>query len=312
MKICENCKRELADEMFNCPYCSQELYENAIKLSKTTNIVSLILILSGIIFALFVNAWAGAVICFVSEMIGLIPNTKLNGIFKKVNDGIADKKKLKTDIKALSKNLKLKNKNYKHSFIISSVAFVLMITFILFDFILPITKSNSNTSQNNPTTTSESVNEDYPENIATEEDVAETTEDIITTEDSAAQLQDEPIVGNWDYSHTCDANGYTAYTTYPYINYFHIVEDGTGNITWKTMDSSTPYLFSEVTWEVYEVNNISGYTTKAYALHITDGFLSGETAYVTWSDKDNNFCFTMNLSNNTYNFYERNTTTYNY
>ena len=306
MKICEKCNKEFNEEMFTCPYCSQERYENGITISKTTNIISIVIIVIGTILALFVNGWAGAIACFIAEMISLIPNTKFTALFRVNNIHIKDRKALKSKTKELSKKLKLNNKHYKHSFVISSIALVLMTSFILFDFILPITDNNSSTSSETPTTTTVEANNNYYS-----EDNITTTENIVTTtENYSNQLQDEPIVGNWDYSYTCYSNGQTAYSTYPYISYLHLEADGTGNITWK--DPSTPLLLSEMTWELYEVNDISGYTSRTYALHITNGFLTGETAYITWSDRDNNYCFTMNLSNNTYNFYARNTTVYNY
>lgn len=304
MKTCEKCNKEFNEEIFTCPYCSEEHYENAIKISRTTNIISLVIIIIGTILALFVNGWAGAILCLIAEMISLIPNNKLTTIFKKKNTEIIDRKKLQSDTKLLSKELKLKNKNYKHSFFISFIALVLMIIFILFDFALPLTNNNSSTSHDDTTTTVETSNDNYSEEITTSETI------VTTTEISGESLEDEPIVGNWDYSYTCYSNGQTAYSTYPYISYLHLEADGTGNITWK--DPSTPLLLSEMTWELYEVNDISGYTSRTYALHITNGFLTGETAYITWSDRDSNYCFTMNLSNNTYNFYSRNTTEYNY
>lgn len=306
MKICEKCNKEFNEEIFTCPYCSQERYENGIKISKTTNTISLVIIVIGTILALFVNGWAGAITCFIAEMISLIPNTKFTALFRVNNIHIKDRKVLKSKTKELSKKLKLNNKNYKHSFIISSISLVLMISFILFDFILPITDNNSTKSTDAQTTTTTIGSDDnYSKDTIT------TTDNIVTTtENYSTQLQDEPIVGNWDYSYTCYSNGQTAYSTYPYISYLHLEADGTGNITWK--DPSTPLLLSEMTWELYEVNDISGYTSRTYALHITNGFLTGETAYITWSDRDNNYCFTMNLSNNTYNFYARNTTVYNY
>ncbi len=299
MKVCEKCNKEFNEEIFTCPYCSQELYENTVKISKTTNIIGIILIVIGIIFALFVDVWVGAIISLIAEMIALIPNTKLTALFKKNNAEITDKKKLKSDTKLLSKELKSKNKNYKYSFLISFIALILMIAFIFSDFAKPKTNDNLEASYNDTTTTFESESYSYSEEPTIIEEVVE------TTENSVASLQNEPIVGNWDYSYTCDANGNTAYSTYPYIKYLHLEADGTGNITWK--DPSTPILLSEMTWEVYEINIVSGYTVRAYALHITNGFLAGETAYITWSDRDSNYCFTMNLSNNTYNFYSRNT-----
>lgn len=305
MKTCDKCKREFTSEMINCPYCSQELYENAIKVSKTTNIIAISIIVIGIILALFVNSWVGGILCLIAEIISLVPNTKLTKTIKQNNTEISDKKILQSETKLLSKEMKLKNKNYKYSTPISFIALILMVIFILFNSILPFTSNTFSTSNgNNTTTTAETSNSNYNEEIST-------TETIVTTTNNAEEtLQDEPIVGNWDYSYTCYSDGQTAYSTYPFISYLHLEADGTGNITWK--DPSNPLLLSEMTWELYEVNNISGYTTRTYALHITNGFLTGETAYITWSDRDSNYCFTMNLSNNTYNFYARNTTVYNY
>lgn len=142
MKICQKCGKELMDEAVMCPGCGcavetkkaevpKESYEQAIAKASTTNIIGIVLLAVGVLCAFFIHAWAGVVLCLVAEIVCLLPNSKVQKLFKQNNVGVTDKKKFKADAKALTKELKSKNSAYKFSFIISYISLACLIVFAL-------------------------------------------------------------------------------------------------------------------------------------------------------------------------------------
>lgn len=141
MNYCAKCGKEVVDEAVICPSCgcaveqkkeiSKQTYENAIRNSGTFVTVSVILLVLGIVAGLFVSVLLGAVLCLAAELVAVIPNTKVQKLFKQNNSHIADKKQLKTDEKALRTELKKKNGAYAVASVISIIALVGVIAFAL-------------------------------------------------------------------------------------------------------------------------------------------------------------------------------------
>ena len=140
MKYCKTCGKELHDAAVMCPGCGCPVeekaskeekvsYDSVVKGAATTNIISIIVLIIGIVAALFINAWLGIVMCLVAELIALTTNTKVQKLFKKNNANNSDKKKLKEDEKKVRRELKGKNSAYSASFVIAYIALICLIVF---------------------------------------------------------------------------------------------------------------------------------------------------------------------------------------
>lgn len=141
MKFCAKCGKEILDEAVICPGCGCAVamqasapkvsYEQAISNSGVMVAVGSILLALGVFVALFVNVFLGAVLCLAAEIVFVIPNTKIQKLFKQNNYGISDKAKLKAEEKALRKELKKSNKAYAAASVLSIIALVCVIAFAL-------------------------------------------------------------------------------------------------------------------------------------------------------------------------------------
>jgi hypothetical protein len=140
VKICEKCGQELMDEAVICMKCGcavksadkpkEVSYGEFVKGASTTNIVSAVALVLGVVCGLMVNALAGAALCLLSEIVSVIPNTKLRGALKRNNPGM-DKSAFKEYAKNCTKNLKARYAGFKFSFVLSSLALIGVIAFAL-------------------------------------------------------------------------------------------------------------------------------------------------------------------------------------
>lgn len=141
MKFCEKCGKEIIDEAVICPGCGCSIekevktkevsYDDCVKGTATTNIISIVAIALGVVCWLFVNMWIGAILCLVAEFIALSANSKLQKAFKQ--NGLTGKSKEdKEKRKAIMKELKSKNPAYKFSMVLAVIACVLLVIFVLF------------------------------------------------------------------------------------------------------------------------------------------------------------------------------------
>ena len=141
MKFCAKCGKEVMDEAVICPGCGcavqqvkqqpKQSYEDAIQNAGTCVTISVILLVLGIAVGLFISVLLGTVLCLAAELVAVMPNTRVQKMFKQNNSHIADKKQLKADEKALRKELKKKNGAYAASFVIAALALVGVIVFAL-------------------------------------------------------------------------------------------------------------------------------------------------------------------------------------
>ena len=141
MKFCEKCGKEIMDESVICPSCGcavkkevlikEVSYDDCIKSAATTNIVSAVVTVLGVVCWLLINMWIGAILCLVAEIIALIPNSKVQKAFKQ-NGLIGNSKEMKAKRKNILKDLKSKNRAYSFSIVLSVIAFVLLVIFVLF------------------------------------------------------------------------------------------------------------------------------------------------------------------------------------
>lgn len=140
MKFCSKCGKEIMDEAVVCPSCGcaveKELtknkevsYDDCVKNAATTNIISAIVIVLGIVTWLFINMWLGAILCLVAEFIALSTNSKVQKAFKQ-NGLVGNTKEIKAERKAIMKDLRAKNPAYKFSMILAIIAFILLIILI--------------------------------------------------------------------------------------------------------------------------------------------------------------------------------------
>ena len=233
MKTCEKCGKEFADEILECPDCTAkgQVYEQALKNAKIMNIVALLLMAVGVICALFVNAWLGAILCLGTEIVCLIPNTKIQKLFKQNNAQTTDKKKFKADNKALTKELKSKNKDYKFSFIIALVALALLIAFVICDSVL------SGWANSLP---SDLQKDSYGSGIVNQIDTIGDLYDYSGTDfyngsDNSKNSSDNGFVGAWEYSHTVNSDTMQQITPEePCLTKMQIDEYNTGIFIYST------------------------------------------------------------------------------
>lgn len=131
------------DEAVVCPGCgcavAQERserktvsYDDAVKGALTTNIISLIILAAAAACWLFVSMWIGAALCLVAELVALAPNSKLQKAFKQNGIKNGDKKEVKAELKAITKDLKGRFPAYKISKILAIISLILLIVFALF------------------------------------------------------------------------------------------------------------------------------------------------------------------------------------
>lgn len=146
MKYCQKCGKALMDGAAFCPGCGSsvggavpvgstvpvttEAYEEAVSCSLVCVIVSAVLLLTAAAVWWFVSMWLGVILCLAAELVAVVPNTKVQNLFKKNNRHITDKKQRKAKEKALRKELGKRNAAYRFSFIFAAICFVFLIGFV--------------------------------------------------------------------------------------------------------------------------------------------------------------------------------------
>lgn len=153
-KFCSHCGKELMLAAVMCPGCGcmveqpapqQQVYsapkqaapkkaplkpvtyEEVIQNAKITNIISAALLVASAFVWWFFSVNGGAFIALATEFVALIPNTKLQNLFKRNGLGKANKE----EIKAITKDLKAKNTAFRFSFVIAVIALICLILFLL-------------------------------------------------------------------------------------------------------------------------------------------------------------------------------------
>lgn len=316
MKTCEKCGKEFADEILKCPDCSEKAvaYEQALKNAKITNIVGIALIVVGVICALFVNIWVGAVLCLVAELACLLPNSKVQKLFKQNNTGVTDKKKLKADSKALTKELKSKNKDYKLSFIIALISLAFLIIFVISNSVITgwanslpsdLQKASYGSGIINQIDTigdleaySKSEFHNYSDDSGTTTTTEKSSDSSTDTTESSDsnKYATEPIVGSFDYSNSvfADTPQISIQMKLPYISHLNFEADGTGNVTIKT-EGNPGFAIYDATWSLYDEQ-------ENYIIYLVT-LDNGEVGYVYYVE-DADYCF-MIVDNEVINYYER-------
>lgn len=141
MKFCQKCGKEIMDEAVVCPGCgcsvaeeikkSEVSYVECLKGVGTTNIISAVITLLGVVCWLLINVWVGVILCLVAEMVALSANSKLLKAFKQ--NGLSRKSKQDNmKMKAIKKELKANNSAYKFSMILGIIDLALGCIFVLF------------------------------------------------------------------------------------------------------------------------------------------------------------------------------------
>lgn len=141
MKYCQKCGKEIMDEAVVCPVCgcsvTEEIkkaevsYAECLKGVGTTNIISAVITLLGVVCWLLINVWVGVILCLVAEMVALTANSKLLKAFKQ--NGLSRKSKQDNmKMKAIKKELKANNSAYKFSMILGIIDLALGCIFVLF------------------------------------------------------------------------------------------------------------------------------------------------------------------------------------
>jgi len=140
MKFCSKCGKELADEAVICTGCGCAVRSEAkpkevsldvlVKGASTTNTISAIVLVLGIVCALLVNVWAGVALCLAAEFIALAPNSKLQKALKS-NYKSLDKKTRKDTCSKCTKELKAKYSGFKFSFILAYLSLACLILFTM-------------------------------------------------------------------------------------------------------------------------------------------------------------------------------------
>lgn len=135
MKFCSKCGMQLIDAASVCGGCGtcvkadSDGYEDALACSMTCCIISGILLFLGILIALLFSILLGVLLCLGAEIVAVIPNTKVQNIFKKRHYDIADKTALKEKKKILKQQLGESNAAFKFSFVLSAVSLLFLILF---------------------------------------------------------------------------------------------------------------------------------------------------------------------------------------
>lgn len=291
MKICEKCGKEIADGIFECQDCvaKAQAYEHVLKNAKIMNIIALALMVSSIICALFLNTWLGAVLCLGAEIVCLIPNTKIQKLFKQKSAQITDNKNFKMAKKTLVKELKSKNKDYKFSFIIALVALFLLIAFVVCDSVLlGWAKSLPNDLQK------DSYGSGFVNQIDTIGDLYQYANSKFynyshnsSNSQSTPEYAESEIVGDyWLYETSIFVHPATNETTKvqpinPYITGFQFKNDGTGAVICETNNGTQSY---NITWR--EPANSETETTKCYMVEYNN-----KTVFLFYH-KEKGYCFT--------------------
>ena len=137
----------------NAPYAASPApatmadYERAINCSLLCVLISAVLLIAAVAVWWFVNIYVGYFLCLAGELIALIPNTRVQRLFKKANSHIADKKQRKTMEKALRKDLKKKNGAYCTTFVTACVCLAVLIILVLVTELLPCMIGSSSNNQ---------------------------------------------------------------------------------------------------------------------------------------------------------------------
>lgn len=132
MKTCTNCGNELRDDALLCSRCGTMVpagptdYSTAIEGAATTNLISCVLLVAGIGIWLFASMLIGVVLALAAEIVALLPNTRLNKLFK--TTGIS---KNKAEKKAIQKELKKKSRAYAFSMVLGVISLICVIVFAL-------------------------------------------------------------------------------------------------------------------------------------------------------------------------------------
>ncbi|MBR2952798.1 MAG: zinc ribbon domain-containing protein [Clostridia bacterium] len=344
MKTCKNCGKEVAEEFKYCNSCGAEIeevtdenvdiesientaeqpevneYQNIqpadsndeylplISNSKTTNLISIGLLAVGVISLLFINGWLGAILCFVAEIVAVIPNTKVQKLFKSKNPTM-DKKSFKTNLKELQNDLKAKSKDFKLSFLLALIALVLLVVFVVTDSAIAswadslpadLQKDGYGSGIVEQIDTISDLHQ-YSNtdmyNYSRDDDSEKTTDN--SEQGSSNNHSVEPVVGSFDYSESYYSDTMEKITvSLPYISHINFEADGTGNLTQKT-NTSPGFALYETTWEV--AGNTNG--IKGYDVHTTN---TNETICVFY-DSDRDICYTVGIKNGRYvmNIYKR-------
>lgn len=140
MKFCQRCGEEIMDEEAFCPGCgctvAKEIekteisYAKCVKAAVTTDILSAVAIVLGIICWLLINMWVGVILCLAAEFIALSPDLNLQRAFKR--NGLNRKSKEdKEKMRTIKRNLKSENPAYKFSAALAVIAMVLAVVFAL-------------------------------------------------------------------------------------------------------------------------------------------------------------------------------------
>ncbi len=151
-KFCSHCGKELMLAAVMCPGCGcmveqpapqQQVhsaprqaapkkalkpvtYEEVIQNAKVTNIISAALLVASAFVWWFFSVYGGAFIALAAELVAVIPNTKLQNLFKRNGLGKANT----IEIKAITKDLKAKNTAFRFSFFIAIIALVCGILYL--------------------------------------------------------------------------------------------------------------------------------------------------------------------------------------
>lgn len=140
MKVCNKCGKELPNGAAVCPTCGAAVqtvpaesaaYEACVGFSSTTNVISLVLIVLGLLVFLFVYMFGGAILCLAAEIVAFLPKWKLQAAFKK--NGLNKSAEGKQQMKAITKALKAKNSAFNLSNVLAIIALVLLLAFVGFE-----------------------------------------------------------------------------------------------------------------------------------------------------------------------------------
>lgn len=140
MKFCQRCGEEIMDEEVFCPGCgctvakefekTEISYAKCVKAAVTTDILSAVAIVLGIICWLLINMWVGVILCLAAEFIALSTDLNLQRAFKR--NGLNRKSKEdKEKMGTIKRNLKSENPAYKFSTALAVIAMVLAVVFAL-------------------------------------------------------------------------------------------------------------------------------------------------------------------------------------
>lgn len=133
MKFCEKCGKEIMDDAVVCPGCGCSVKSeksqsaNTGELNTTGFLVGGIILLAiGIIVGWVFNAWVGIIALLIAEIIFACVRTKIKKSIKATDPSIQ-----KSDIKAKIKEVESANTGAKVCHILTIVAFIILIVYIV-------------------------------------------------------------------------------------------------------------------------------------------------------------------------------------